>query len=738
MLKDFKPRLYQETILSTAATNNTLVVLPTGMGKTAVSMLLASQRFNNYPKSKILVLAPTRPLVEQHLETFKKYMEIPEEQLSVFTGMIKPEKRAELWKSSKVIFSTPQGLENDIITRRIDLKQVSLIVFDEAHRAVGDYAYVFIAEQYSKLADYPRILALTASPGSDLEKIQEVTDNLRIESVEVRTPEDPDVKPYIQDVDMKWIKVELPPPFEEIQVFIKKFLKSRLNSLKEWGALKRKNIDFVSKTDLLKMQAELRGKAIAEKNDFVLWKSISVLAEIMKMQHSLELLETQGIPALYTYLKKLQKDGESAKTKAVKNIVSDENFKSALIKTEKMLEEGFQHPKLVELQKIVEKDLSSLKDSKMIIFNQYRDNASNIVEILNSIEGCNAKLFVGQSKKGNTGMSQKDQKKMLEEFSKGEFNVLVATSVAEEGLDIPKVDSVIFYEPIPSEIRTIQRRGRTGRLEKGKVTILMTKNTRDEGYRWSAHHKEKRMYRTLKQLQTKLSLKNPAQKDLASFKKKEPEVKIFVDHREKGSGVVKGLIYKDAQIRLEQLKDADYVLSERCGVEFKTKEDFVDSIIDGRLLEQIKMMKKSFSRPIVLVQGEEDIYSIRNVHPNAINGMLATIAVSYGIPILFTKNPEESSSLLWQIARREQLEYGAEFTPHSTKRISSIKDQQEYIVSSFPGIGMSLGKSLLREFKSIKNIVNSEKDDLKKAEKIGDKKAEELKKVFEEEYDAQS
>ena len=115
MLKDFKPRLYQETILSNAVNNNALVVLPTGMGKTAVSMMLAVQRFKQYPNSKVLVLAPTRPLVEQHIETFKKYLDLKEEDFAVFTGFVKPEKRAELWKNTKIIFSTPQGLENDII-----------------------------------------------------------------------------------------------------------------------------------------------------------------------------------------------------------------------------------------------------------------------------------------------------------------------------------------------------------------------------------------------------------------------------------------------------------------------------------------------------------------------------------------------------------------------------------------------------------------------------------------------
>jgi len=734
MLKDFKPRLYQETILSTAVNNNTLVVLPTGMGKTAISVLLASHRLKSYPYSKILILAPTKPLVEQHIETFKKYMDTPPENMYVFTGSVAPEKRAELWKTANIIFSTPQGLENDIITRRVNLEEVSLIVFDEAHRAVGDYAYVFVAKQYQKLARYPRILALTASPGSDLEKIQEITTNLFIEKVEVRTSEDIDVKPYIQEINIEWVKVDLPPPFEETQKYLKNFLKERMEKLKKWGVLKVKDINFVSKKDLLKLQAQVRGEAVSSGRDFVLWNAVSVLAEIMKVQHGLELLESQGIIALHEYLKRLQTEGLTSKTKAVKNIVSDTNFKAALIKTQAMRNEGFQHPKLIELQRIISKEIKENPEIKIIVFNQFRENAHDIVEVLNKIGSCKSKLFVGQAKKLETGLSQKDQKQMLEEFAKGLFNTLVATSVGEEGLDIPKVDLVIFYEPIPSAIRTIQRRGRTGRLNKGRVIILMTKNTRDEAYRWSAHHKEKQMYRNLSNLKSKISLKTVAENKTLDIIQ-EDKVKIFIDHREKGSAVVKELIDKNTNLNLEQLNNADFILSERCGVEFKTKEDFVNSIIDGRLLEQIKQLKYSFERPLVIIEGEEDIYSIRNVHANAINGMLATIVVSYGIPILQTKNSRETASLLYVIAKREQLECSSNFTPHSMKRVDSLKSKQEYVASSFPGIGMNLGKELLKNFKTVKNIVNAEEDKLKEVENIGDKKAKELHEVFNKDYE---
>ncbi|MBU0614483.1 MAG: DEAD/DEAH box helicase [Nanoarchaeota archaeon] len=732
LLIRFEPRLYQQTIFNSCTGKNTLVVLPTGMGKTNIFLMLAAHRLKLYPNSKILFIGPTRPLIDQYLESFKKDFEISESQLAVFTGNVKPEKREELWKSSKIIFSTPQGLENDIISRRIKLEEVSLLGVDEAHRAVGDYAYVFVAKQYQEKAHYPRILALTASPGSDIETISEVCKNLYIEDIEVRTDDDPDVKPYIQDINIEWVKVDLPQNLLDTHKYLKLFLTDRLEKLKALGLLHRTDTKFVSKADLLQMQGQLRSRASQEK-DYTIWSAISVLAEIMKMQHALELLETQGVAALHAYLQKLNHDGFKAKTKAIQNIVKDLNFRTALIKTEKMYMEKIEHPKLIELQNIVEAETLKDPGTKMIIFNQYRDNAVDIVEKLNALKSVKANLFVGQTKKGESGMTQKVQKEVLDKFRAGEFNVLVATSVAEEGLDIPRVDLVIFYEPIPSAIRHIQRRGRTGRQEKGRVIILMTKDTRDEGYRWSAHHKEKRMHRTLKDLKSNLA-KVIAPREVQERIDNTDETIIFADHREKASGVIKELINLGIRLNLDKLESADYLLSSRVGVEFKTTEDFVNSIIDGRLLMQTKGLKHNFERPLIIIEGDQDIYSIRNIHANSIRGMLATIAVSYGVPMIYTKNPRETASLLQIIAKREQQETGKNFTPHSEKRVSTLKEQQEYFISSLPGIGMTLAKPLLKGFGSVKSIINAEREELEKIEKIGPKKAEELKKVFDSEY----
>lgn len=729
----FKPRLYQETIFNTSVMNNTLVVLPTGMGKSMIFVMLAVQRLNSYPKSKIVILAPTKPLCEQHMQSCRKYINIDPQKVVLFTGLVRPEKRVKMWEDAQIVVSTPQGLENDIINGKIKLDDVSLLALDECHRAVKDYSYVWLAKHYEKNAKFPRILGLTASPGSDMESIKQICSNLFIENIELRTDDDPDVKPYIQDVRISWKEVNLPEVFRQIQKYLKECFASKLNEIRNLGYLNQYAARNGSKKDLLELQAALQGEIAAGNKDFELLKSISLAAEAMKVQHGLELLETQGVTALKRYLDKIMKDARTTKVKATKNLAADNNFRSAWIKTEALYEKGIEHPKLDKLKRLIKEETAATKDAKIIVFNQYRDNAQNIVNELNEMEGVEARLFVGQQKKGTTGISQKNQIKIIDDFRNSRFNVLVATSVAEEGLDIPKVDSVIFFEPIPSAIRHIQRRGRTGRLEKGNVNILLAKGTRDEGYRWSAHHKEKRMYRTIEKMKGDFNLApenrtQERQEKIGSFRNI-----IIVDQRERNSGIVKELIELGNNVKIEQLESADYLCSERTGVEYKKRDDFINSIIDGRMLDQAKNLKNNFERPLIIIEGEQDLYSIRKVHPHAIQGMIAAITLGFGIPIIYTKHFKESASLMSVIAAREQQGDQKTFAQHSSKPMN-IQEMQEFIVSSLPNIGPLLAKDLLRTFGSVMNVLNASKDDLKKIEKLGEKKAEQIRNILERKY----
>ena len=735
MIKNFEPRLYQQTILATASLKNTLVVLPTGMGKTNIFLMLAAQRLKQYPSSKILLLGPTRPLIDQYKKVFETNFNIPHEKLATFTGQVTPQKREDLWKNSQIIFSTPQGLENDIINNKIDLKDVSLLGFDESHKAVGDYSYVWIAKKYEQIARFPRIIGMTASPGSDMEKINEVCKNLYIEDIEVRTYDDPDVKPYIQEIEISWVKVDFPEELKLIQKYLTDCYKSKLIELKNKGFLH--NIEKLSKTELLGVQAFLHGELSRNRNDFNIMKGISVAAEALKVQHGIELIETQGVVPLYNYMNGLRQQSTTTKTKAVINLVNDINFKSALIKTESTINKKIQHPKLEKLKEILKERIKP--EMKIIIFNQYRDSAQVILEEINKINGVNAKLFVGQQKKGTTGMSQKEQLQMLEDFKSNKFNVIIMTSVGEEGLDIPKVDLVIFYEPIPSAIRHIQRRGRTGRQEKGEVIILMTKGTRDEIYRWSAHHKEKKMHVILSKLKESFHKQVTLKKQSTLLKYSEEVEKpiVYIDNREKGNTIPKRLLDLGVEVKLKQLKSADYIVSARTGIEYKTVEDFINSLIDGRLLSQVSQLVKNFERPLIIVEGEESIFGVRSIHPNALRGLIAAISVDFRVPILYTKDANDTAETILTIAKREQNLQKGNIIPSISKKPLSKKEQKEFIISSLPQVGPNLAKELLEKFNSIKNIINSDEKDLQSIDKIGKTIAKKIKEITNEDYNTE-
>ena len=723
---NFQPRLYQETILESCDKDNTLVVLPTGMGKTKIAILAAVNRLKKYPESKILFLTPTKPLANQIFNEFKKETNI--EEINLFTGTVSPKKRAELWKTSKIIISTPQTIENDIINSSIDYSLVSLLVIDEAHRVVKDYAYSWISKQYHRSSKFERIIGLTASPGSDNETISEIIKNLYIKNIEVRTDEDPDVKQYIQNLNIEWVKVEFPKELKEIKDFLDNAMKLRLKSLSQMGFMK--NYNSVSKKELLRIQSSLQGRIAKGEKDFQIFRAISTSAEAIKINHATEMLETQGVSALKKYLDSLYKE---TRTKSAKNLASDLNIKSAYVKSKSLEERKVKHPKLIELKKIVGQEIKKNPHSKIIIFNHYRDSAKEIEKEINGLDGITAKLFVGQAKKSGTGLTQKEQIKILNQFESNIYNCLISTSIGEEGLDIPNVELVIFYEPIPSAIRSIQRRGRTARHKEGKAIVLMTKNTRDEVYHWVAINKEKRMHGILKSLKNKIKpiKEEPTLKD---YLKEERKLKVLVDTRERGSNLSKKLLEIGMDVKVQTLATADIILSDKIGIERKTIPDFVHSIIDKRIFTQLRDLKNNFENPIIILEGKEDIYSVRNIHPNAIRGMLATIVASFKIPIISTRDSQDTAEMIKSLAQREQNKTEKEISIRTNKIPMNTKEQQEFIVESFPGIGPSLAKSLLKEFKTIKKLANTNLKRLEKVEKIGSKKAMDIKKILDEIY----
>lgn len=482
-------REYQERIAGTAMSGNTLVCLPTGLGKTNIAAMVAAYRLSKDADGKILFMAPTRPLVEQHMKSFERMLKVEQEKMAVVTGFNPPAERHDIYRKADIIFSTPECIRNDIKSGVISLRDFILCIFDEAHRAVGDYAYPYVAKVYMSQSRSPLILGLTASPGSQQYRIDEVRNKLYSKNVEIRTRDDPDVAKYIQEMKQDFVEVELSIPMQTIRKYLEGIKNEKIKKLVDWKILSSYRI---TKSEMLRKQQELAKSGVGWK-----YAAMSVLAEVLKVDHALALLETQCIHALKNYFDKMAQDSEEGKSKAVAKLMKDERFLNAMRLADELYKEGHDHPKMEKLKEIIGSQVADDKFSLIIVFAQYRDTVNRICEVLKQMPGVSPIEFIGQAKKKGRGLSQKEQVQILNEFKMGFYNVLCASQVAEEGLDVAETNLVVFYEPTPSAVRKIQRSGRTARTEKGRVVVLIAKDTRDEAYHWSAHQKEKKMTKLL-------------------------------------------------------------------------------------------------------------------------------------------------------------------------------------------------------------------------------------------------
>lgn len=500
-------RSYQKNISESSRGKNTLVILPTALGKTVISALICSDILYNYKSKRVLVMAPTRPLVMQHENSFSSILKIPQEQIFVITGKIPPNNRNLIWSNDqlRIIFATPEIVKNDVLEQRINLDDFGLLVFDEAHRAVKDYAYTLIAKEYIQNASYPLILATTASPGANRERIEDLCNTLDIEHIEYRNEDDNDVKNYINPINIQWKFFDLPSDYSYIISLLKAMLSEKLKRLIQIGIIKKNNVDYIFKKDLLELGEQLR---ISLQNSYSenkghIYSAIINQSIALSLMYCIELIESQGSFSLQTFLTRLEtSDGKSHhilmndyRMQKIKNILNKSsiehpklNYILDLLKSN--------NKKIFEYMDLNENDSNQILKSrtdKVLIFTHYRDTAKHIVKVL-SDNDIKSKRFVGQSSRDDDeGMNQELQADVLNSFRNGEFKVLVATSIAEEGLDIPEVDLVIFYEPISSEIRYIQRRGRTGRKSAGSVIILAANNTIDIRFLQASKRKVEKM-----------------------------------------------------------------------------------------------------------------------------------------------------------------------------------------------------------------------------------------------------
>lgn len=742
-------RLYQQVLAGDVLKNgNTMIVAPTALGKTIVAVLVASDRLEKVKHSKILVLSPSKPLAIQHENSFREFLKVP---CTSITGAVKTNERVKRWEESQVISATPQTIESDLLNGRYSLDDVSLIVFDECHHGVGSYSYVYLASRYVKESNYNLILGLTASPGSDKEKIKEVCQNLYIQNVVVKSEEDPDVKPYFNPVEIDWVRIKMSQELNRIKELVNKSLKLRLKALKNMKII---NTVSVTKRDILKAHGRVQNtiaRAVNPKKEC--FRAISLLSAVINIQHSLELIETQGVVTFNKYVARLRKK----KTKAAKSLMLDNNFGKAVTLARNAEKHGLEHPKLNHLVKILKKELfdngqtklqsdrfsdnQNNKNSKIMVFTQYRDTLEMIHERLEK-EGIKSAKFFGQATKdGQKGLSQKKQKEIIKSFKKGEYDVLISTSVAEEGIDIPAVDLVILYEPVPSEVRMIQRRGRTGRKRTGRVKVLVTEQTRDEGYYWASINKEKRMKtqlidpEILKELNETATQRMDSEKNIKVLEREVNKANrplVYADTREGNSKVIRHLNEMELDVQVKTMAVGDYQVSDEVIIERKTAKDFVDSITDKRLFKQANDLREEFKKPIIILEGDNFYSGFLN--PNAIRGSMASIALDFGISILPTRNAQDTAAMIKRIAIREQKGDKSPISLRTERKPANIWEQQLFIIESLPNIGPVNAKRLLEYFGTVTDIINAPVEELVKVEGIGKKTAKNIRKVIDSKY----
>ena len=667
-------RQYQDNIINKCNGRNSLIVLPTGLGKTIIGVLLIGKTLEKYPESKIIILAPTRPLVSQHKASCEEFLNINSDSIISFTGKISPEKRIIHFKKSKIIVSTPQVIKNDIERGRYDLKHVSLIIFDEAHRTRGNYAYCFISSEYINTCQDPLILGLTASPGKSYLRIQQLCNSLYIENVLFKTYEDKDVQQYIYDIDTYLELVDLPIKVIELSAIWYNLFEKLLQYFIE-KKLIPPNKRYYSKSDFLGISRDLtlslkyengylpelseeeyqnalyfqspRIIEVVNEGSLNIQSIYSFCSSFISLLHGKDLLESQNITLFLTFLDKLEYKSEQEILSA-ERIVNSEHYKFIKNNFLQNKIDDYAHPKIEKLFSIVSEEMENHLSTKIIVFTQYREMAELLKEKFKNRFGTqlNVEKFIGQASKINDlGFSQDHQIEIIKQFKEGAINVLIATSVAEEGLDIPNVDAIIFYEPVPSEIRLIQRRGRTGRHSPGRCYLLVARETIDVPFYKAADRKESAMHWVLSHTK-ELDLCKIADREEICFKKEQTvvsELDLIKNYRERREREKELLANRSIEEIISELdnfvQSKEFQLFKDSGVTFYSDVLRLDEANLKRSILKLKGNQKEKKKKMT----ERKMYLNKNVKT------LIKIAETY------SKNGKMSLSEFKEFAEEEEI-----------------------------------------------------------------------------------
>jgi len=560
---------------------------------------------------------------------------------------------------------------------------------------------------------------------------------------------------YTQDVRTDYVAVNVQEGMSRVVYLLKQIFDEQLTKLRGWGFLDPKKP--ATTRDLLEAGNIIRARLNSGRKSFSLFKAASTQGLAMKINHAVELAETQGKGALENYFDKLAKEGgEKGGSKASRDLVKDARFQQA-----RTLLYGMEldHPKLEKLVPILRQQFLAKPDSRIIVFTHYRDTCDIVTQMFEKIEGFRPVRFVGQATKGeDIGLNQKEQKEIIEKFQDGSYNILVSTSIAEEGLDIPATDLVVFYEPVPSEIRTIQRRGRTGRRRAGRVIVLVTRDTKDEAYFWSSRKKEMQMRRELDSLKRKLRARkglpeepSTAQRSLTrveltdmmtvgpetpreelsrkvSEKKGQKSLGLFrkdlgqegpvlvVSPRIGSAGLQTSLAELGYSTDVRDLENADVIVSNRVAVAVRTVDQFIDGISDGSILASLAKMKHEYLHPILIVQGapEGDGGQAGNA---AVYDALSAILSEFHMPVLSTNSANETASAIRSLEKQEMAKHAKDGRTMQTTL--DVPSRQMFLVQGLPNVSATLAQRLLEKFGSVKGIADANVEELMQVDGIG-------------------
>jgi ERCC4-related helicase len=480
-------RDYQFNIVQRGLFNNLLVALPTGLGKTFIAATIMLNWFRWTTEAQIVFVAPTKPLVSQQVEACYYIAGIPRSYTTMLTGGVSPALRSEEWKSKRVFFMTPQTLLNDLKHGYADPKKIVLLVVDEAHRATGAYAYVEVVSFLRRFNQSFRVLALTATPGADVESVQKVIDGLDISRVEIRTENSMDICSYVHQRKIEKHVFQNSDEMEMCMELYSQALQPLVNAVAGLNAYWSKNPRDLTPYGCTQARQKWSQEAGRNANQGVKSMVNSIFSILASISHGMDLLKYHGIGPFYVKLEEFKKECQKTKSKYKKQVLESDAFKKLMVRLHGWVtDDNFVgHPKLEFLQEVILDHFVNAENgdnvggappsqTRIMVFAHFRDSAEEICRILKRHEPMiRPRVFVGQaSGKNSEGMTQKDQLEVVEKFKQGTFNTLIATSIGEEGLDIGEIDLIICYDSKASPIRMLQRMGRTGRKREGRIVML--------------------------------------------------------------------------------------------------------------------------------------------------------------------------------------------------------------------------------------------------------------------------